>query len=105
VHGDLTTGNLLVTEGRLGAVIDFGCSGVGDPACDLTIAWTLLEGASREAFRTVLPLDGATWARGRGWTLWKTLTTVVDHQETNPVQADWARRIVDNVLTDHAQAE
>ena len=57
VHGDVAAGNLLVQAGRLAAVIDFGCSGVGDPACDLTIAWTLLSGESREAFRSALPLD------------------------------------------------
>ena len=49
-HGDVSAANLLVERGRLSAVIDFGCSGVGDPACDLTIAWTLFSGESREAF-------------------------------------------------------
>jgi aminoglycoside phosphotransferase (APT) family kinase protein len=47
-HGDVSVGNLLVKEGQLSAVVDFGTSGVGDPACDLTIAWTLFEGTSRE---------------------------------------------------------
>src|SRR5258708_21138692 len=47
--------------------------GVGDPACDLSIAWTLFEGKSREVFRALLPLDAGTWARGRAWTLWKAL--------------------------------
>jgi aminoglycoside phosphotransferase (APT) family kinase protein len=69
LHGDVSAGNLLVTRGRLSAVIDFGCAGVGDPACDVTIAWTLFAGESREAFRTALPLDSATWSRGRGWAL------------------------------------
>jgi aminoglycoside phosphotransferase (APT) family kinase protein len=64
VHGDVAAGNLLVRDGRLSAVIDFGSCGVGDPACDVTIAWTLLSGPSREAFRAALPLDAATWARG-----------------------------------------
>jgi aminoglycoside phosphotransferase (APT) family kinase protein len=62
VHGDVSEGNLLVRRGRLSAVIDFGSSAVGDPACDLSIAWTLLGGDSREALRAALPLDGATWA-------------------------------------------
>ena len=57
VHGDVSAGNLLVNGGRLSAVIDFGCLAVGDPACDLTIAWTLLSGESREVFRSTLPLD------------------------------------------------
>ena len=70
LHGDVDATNLLVTSGRLSAAIDFGCSGVGDPACDLTIAWTLFSDESLEAFCAGLPVDSATWARGRGWALW-----------------------------------
>ena len=66
VHGDVAAGNLLVEDGRLSAVIDFGTSGVGDPSCDLSISWTLFEGEARDAFRASLELDDATWARGRG---------------------------------------
>lgn len=66
MHGDIAAGNLLVESGRLSAVIDFGCLAVGDPACDLAIAWTFLRGEGREAFRAALPLDAPTWARGRG---------------------------------------
>ncbi|MBB3678009.1 aminoglycoside phosphotransferase family protein [Modestobacter versicolor] len=72
-HGDVAAGNLLVRDGRLAAVLDFGTSGVGDPACDLVIAWTLFDGGSRTAFRGGLALDPETWARGRGWALWKAL--------------------------------
>lgn len=103
IHGDLTTGNLLVERGWLSAVIDFGTCGVGDPACDLTIAWTLLDARSRATFRAALPLDVASWARGRGWALWNGLITLVDHQDTDPVHANWARRIIDAALADHAQ--
>jgi aminoglycoside phosphotransferase (APT) family kinase protein len=100
-HGDVAWGNLLVVEGRLSAVIDFGTSGVGDPSCDLAIAWTLFEGESRDAFRTVLQPDDATWARGRGWTLWKALITLAEHIDTNPVEARTSRRVIDEVLNDH----
>ena len=103
-HGDVSAANLLVRDGRLGAVIDFGCSGVGDPACDVTIAWTLLSGESREAFRAALRVDGATWARGRGWALWKGLITVAKHLNTDPVEAARAARVVDQVLADHEKA-
>jgi aminoglycoside phosphotransferase (APT) family kinase protein len=75
-HGDVAPGNLLVQEGRLAAVIDFGCCGAGDPACDLTIAWTLLEGEGRRAFGRALSADAGTWARARGWALWKALITM-----------------------------
>lgn len=102
LHGDVSAGNLLVKKGRLNAVIDFGSSGVGDPACDLCIAWTFLDGESRDAFRAVLALDDATWARGRGWALWKGLITLAQHFKTNPAEARKARDVINEVLLDHA---
>jgi aminoglycoside phosphotransferase (APT) family kinase protein len=86
-HGDVAVNNLLVGDGRLRAVIDFGCSGVGDPACDTVIAWTLFSGASRAAFRAGLPLDAATWQRGRGWALWKALLIFDQEWSHNPAKA------------------
>src|ERR1700682_2873532 len=77
VHGDVAADNLLIADGRLSAVIDFGCSAVGDPACDTPIAWTFFSGESRAAFKSQLPVDEATWARGRGWALWKALIDLV----------------------------
>ncbi|TCC50745.1 aminoglycoside phosphotransferase family protein [Kribbella capetownensis] len=74
-HGDIASGNLLVQDGRLSAVIDFGTSGVGDPACDLVIAYTFFSGESRAAFREAVGQDAGTWARARGWALWKALIT------------------------------
>ncbi len=76
VHGDISPENLLVLEGGLSAVIDFGCCGVGDPACDLVMAWTFFGPDERAAFRADLPLDSGTWARGRGWALWKALKSL-----------------------------
>lgn len=97
VHGDVAAGNLLVEDGRLSAVIDFGCCAVGDPACDLAIAWTFFEGDVRTAFRAALPLDPGSWARGRGWTLWKAVILLAggppDHAETAG-----AARVLDRVL-------
>jgi aminoglycoside phosphotransferase (APT) family kinase protein len=69
VHGDPAPGNLLATAGRLSAVIDFGTLAVGDPAVDLIAAWTVLDPPAREVFREHLPVDDATWARGRVWGL------------------------------------
>jgi aminoglycoside phosphotransferase (APT) family kinase protein len=98
-HGDVAVDNLLIRDERLGAVIDFGTSGVGDPACDVVIAWTFLRGASRDRFKTRIDLDADTWARGRGWALWKALITIagrVDH-EAEPVRAGYA--VIDEVLS------
>jgi aminoglycoside phosphotransferase (APT) family kinase protein len=100
VHGDVAAGNLLVSHGQLSAVIDFGSSGVGDPACDTSIAWTLLERESREAFRAALPVDRSTWVRGRGWALWKALITLVG-ANISSVNAHATRKVIDAVLAEH----
>lgn len=101
VHGDVSTGNLLVKEGKLSAVIDFGGLGTGDPACDLAIAWTLFKGKSREAFCAALPLDTATWARGRGWTLWKALIVYAGLPGTNSLERGNSKRIIEEILADY----
>jgi aminoglycoside phosphotransferase (APT) family kinase protein len=81
VHGDFAPSNLLVRNGALTGVIDFGGCGVGDPACDLVIAWTLFDDESRQVFHDRLDLDDPTWARARGWTLWKALLILTDQSE------------------------
>jgi aminoglycoside phosphotransferase (APT) family kinase protein len=73
VHGDVGANNLLIRDGRLAAVIDFGSCAIGDPACDLTIAWTFLTGNARQVFKDEMSLDEATWQRARSWALWKAL--------------------------------
>ncbi|MFH9730216.1 aminoglycoside phosphotransferase family protein [Streptomyces sp. NPDC017260] len=93
-HGDFHTGNLLTTDGRLSAVIDFGGLGIGDPARDLTIAFTLMSATPRTAFRAALGVDDATWARGRGWALATGLNAYVAYAATNPgVAAQTTRQI------------
>lgn len=99
LHGDVAPGNFLVRDGGLAAVIDFGACGVGDPACDLAIAWTLLSAASREAFRARIDLDAGTWARGRGWALWKALTTYARALHRDHAAAAEAKRVIDQILT------
>lgn len=110
VHGDVAATNLLVRDGRLSGVIDFGCSAIGDPACDLVISWTsgghtagqpFLSAESRDVFRSELGLDRATWARGRGWALWKALIVLAGARDTDYEVAASAVRVIDEVLTDH----
>jgi aminoglycoside phosphotransferase (APT) family kinase protein len=100
-HGDVAAGNLLVRNGWLAAVIDFGCCGVGDPACDLAIAWTLLSDESRNAFQSALGVDAATWARGRGWALWKAVITLVEYRNAESADAVEASHVIDEILADH----
>jgi aminoglycoside phosphotransferase (APT) family kinase protein len=102
IHGDLSAGNLLVRDGRLAAVIDFGCVGVGDPACDLMIAWTFLVSEARAVFRSALAVDDATWARGRGWALSTALIALPYYVDTNPVMVRGARHTIAEVLADGA---
>jgi aminoglycoside phosphotransferase (APT) family kinase protein len=102
IHGDVSVGNLLVRDGRLHAVIDFGNMAVGDPACDLAMAWTLFENKSRDAFRAALPLDVDTWARGRGWVLWKALILAAGLSTSNAYEAAHPWRVIDEVLGDDA---
>ncbi len=99
-HGDVAADNLLVDQGLLSAVIDFGCCGVGDPACDLVIAWTLFHGASRDVFRTSIDADAAAWARGRGWALWKALITLAGEVDSSSVKAAKAHNVINEILAE-----
>jgi aminoglycoside phosphotransferase (APT) family kinase protein len=103
-HGDIAPGNLLVRDGALAAVIDFGTCGVGDPACDVAIAWTLLTRASREAFRARLDIDPGTWARGRGWALWKALIVYAGALERDHAAAVGATRTINEILVEYAES-
>lgn len=103
-HGDLLPGNVLIRQGRPSAVIDFGGLGVGDPACDLMIAWNLFSGESRDVFRAALGVDDATWARGRGHALAQALVFVPYYLKTNPVGVARARHAIAEVLADHKRS-
>jgi len=102
VHGDLAPDNLLIREDRLCAVLDFGCLGVGDPACDLVIAWTLFPQSRLAAFRDRMALDEATWARARGWALWKALLIIDGQAEQKPGERP-AEQVLSCLLRDHAE--
>jgi aminoglycoside phosphotransferase (APT) family kinase protein/RimJ/RimL family protein N-acetyltransferase len=101
VHGDLSPGNLLIQHGRLSAVIDFGILGIGDPACDLIIAWNLLPAHMRNAFRYSLGVDDATWERGRGWALSNALIALPYYKDTNPILANNARHVIQEVIEEN----
>jgi aminoglycoside phosphotransferase (APT) family kinase protein len=99
IHGDLDARNLLIGDRRLIGVVDFGCLGVGDPACDVMVAWKVLGDESRQAFRTALAVDDATWARGRGWALSQALGALAYYTvESNAVLVREAQRWLAEVL-------
>jgi aminoglycoside phosphotransferase (APT) family kinase protein len=100
IHGDLQPGNLLIDGGELSAVIDFGCLGVGDPACDLMVAWTLFSGEGRDAFRAAVGADHATWARARGWALSVALIALPYYLDTNPQIVEGSWHAIRELLTD-----
>jgi aminoglycoside phosphotransferase (APT) family kinase protein len=102
-HGDVAKGNLLLNDGQLAAVIDFGTCGVGDPACDLAIAWTLLTAEGRHAFRERLSVGEGAWARGRGWALWKTLATCACTLGDDDEEAASARRVLDEIFSEYVE--
>ncbi|MGH2805828.1 MAG: aminoglycoside phosphotransferase family protein [Actinomycetota bacterium] len=84
-HGDLDGRNWLVKDGRISGVIDWGSMGIGDPACDVMVAWKLHSTAARDAFRAALPTDDATWDRARGWALSQAVAALAYYTPaTNP---------------------
>lgn len=97
LHGDVAASNLLARAGRLSAVLDFGAMAIGDVACDLTIAWTLFTAGPRRVFRERIARDDATWARARGWALWKALILIA-WQSGPPAAVADAARVLDAVL-------
>lgn len=101
-HGDVAAGNLLIEDGKLSAVIDFGGVGVGDPACDMTIAWTLLDSRSRQVFREAMGVSDAIWNRGRGWALWKAMIVVSGLINTNAIEAASSQYALDQLIADQA---
>ncbi|GMU39709.1 MAG: phosphotransferase [Chloroflexota bacterium] len=100
LHGDLLPGNVLAQDGRITGVIDFGCLGTGDPACDLLPAWTILPPEARHTFRAAVEVDDDTWTRGRGWALSWAMIALPYYIDSLPAFAAMARRTVDEVLAD-----
>ncbi len=99
IHGDLAPGNLLVRKGHITGVIDFGGLAVGDPACDLMVAWNFLKDGARAAFKAALKPDEDTWARGLGWALSMSVIALPYYLKTNPVIVENSRRTIAAVLS------
>ena len=98
IHGDLAVGNILIKDRNLSGIIDFGGMAVGDPACDLVIAWTYLSGKSREIFIQELDLDDNTWLRAKAWTLWKATYELRNIEDENSSAALLQKEIINSVI-------
>lgn len=100
IHTDLLRSNVLVRDGRLRAVIDFGGAGVGDPAADVIAAWSVLGPTGRGVFRDALDVDDGTWERARGFALHQAALIIPYYRETNPGFVAPAKRTVEEILAD-----
>ncbi len=105
-HGDLDVRNWLVRGGRICAVIDWGSMGVGDPACDVMVAWKLHSRKARDAFREALPTDDATWERARGWVLSQAVAALAYYTpENNPTLYHEAQSWLELVLSEREERD
>ncbi|TDD62215.1 phosphotransferase [Kribbella antibiotica] len=100
VHGDLMEGNLLVADGKLSAVIDFGTARAADPAADVMPAWWLFEGAARQAFREALGVDPTTWTRARGWALSLSMIAIPYYRTRRPDPNPGEHPFITDLLND-----
>ena len=100
IHGDIHVGNLLVANGRITGIIDWGCLGMGDPACDLTVAWSMLGMETRAVFRAELGVDDAAWIRGRAWAISVAVIALPYYRKTNPLLVAISRHSIDEAIGD-----
>ena len=100
IHGDFASGNFLIKDRRLSAVIDFGGTGIGDPACDLVIAWTFLRGKSRDVFKKAMDLDEDTWNRARAWAVWKACFEITELEDRKGLKALRQIKIIEDILSE-----
>jgi aminoglycoside phosphotransferase (APT) family kinase protein len=102
LHGDLHPANILVNDGQVSGVIDFGDITAGDPASDLSVAWMLLPASCHAIFWSAYQAAGgrvsdALRARARGWAL-NLAVVFLAHSEDNPVLRQVGRRTLSSVL-------
>ncbi len=98
IHGDFAVGNMLLKENKLSAIIDFGGMALGDPACDLVIAWTFLNGKARDIFFQEIDLDEDTWLRAKAWALWKATFELCQIADKHSSEALIQQRVIEDVL-------
>ena len=100
IHGDLDARNLLVEDQRITGIVDWGTLCVGDPACDVKVAWAVLDAEARPIFRRLLEIDDAMWIRGRGWALSQAMIALPYYLNTYPRIVKEAWRWLTEALAD-----
>ncbi|WP_150465604.1 MFS transporter [Francisella sp. SYW-2] len=100
IFGDFAVGNILIKDNKLSGVIDFGGTAMGDPACDLVIAWTYLSGKARDIFVSEMGLDDDTWLRARAWVLWKATFELCNITDKSSPEALLQKNIIDEVINE-----
>ncbi len=103
IHGDIHAANIVVQNGSIAGIIDFGLMGVGDPACDLALAWSLLPTHARDVFRTAANVDEPTWQRGKGWGLYIGVIALSYYRERNAILSGIAETAIQAVIEDSFQ--
>jgi aminoglycoside phosphotransferase (APT) family kinase protein len=99
IHADLDARNVLVRDGRLAGVLDWGGVGIGDPAVDVMAVWKLVARVDRDRFHAALDVDDATWLRAKGWAVSQAVTALRYYTlETNPALVREAGRWLAEVL-------
>lgn len=98
IHGDFSPGNIIIKDKKLVGVIDFGGMAVGDPACDLTIAWTFLKNESRKIFKDNVGFDEDLCIRARGWAIWKSLFTIFELKDKSVEEFLKQKKIIEDLI-------
>lgn len=101
LHGDVHPGNLLIQEGHISGVIDWGLCGVGDGACDLLSAWAVFDGLPRKVFRTAMGAGDADWLRGAGWAL-SMAVIYLPYAYENGLRSDMSEKMIARLMEDFA---
>jgi aminoglycoside phosphotransferase (APT) family kinase protein len=100
IHGDIHAANIIVRNDGIAGIIDFGLMGIGDPACDLALGWSLLPPRAREIFRTAANVDEPTWQRGKGWGLYIGVIALSYYRDRNPTLSGIAEKAIRAVIED-----
>ena len=103
IHTDLVAENLLLADGRLAAVLDFGALALGHPSVDLIAAWELFDTGDRAIFRSALGVEAIDWARGRAWAFAIAVSTFSYYWHTMPARCAHRLVMAAAVLDDYAR--